>query len=82
MVTRRLVISARDVVFAKGIVEALDGVAAVFAERGGDLVLASPIDREAELDQLARDLAMELGGVMEMDEDATPQTLQEPQKQG
>jgi len=68
MATRRLVIGARDVVFAKGIVEALDGVAAVFAEGGGDLVLASPLDREAELDALVRDLARELGGVIVEDE--------------
>ncbi len=70
MATRRLVLAARDVVFAKGIVEALDGVAAVFAEGGGDLVLASPLDREAELDELVRDLARELGGVIVDDEPA------------
>ena len=65
MVTRKLLIGARDVVFAKGIVEALEGVAQVFAEGGGDLILASPCDREAELDSLARDLARELGGVLD-----------------
>lgn len=72
MVTRRILVSARDVVFAKGIVEALDGVAAVFAEGGGDLVLASPLDREQELDELARDLARELGGVMQHEDAAAP----------
>ncbi len=65
MVIRKLLISARDVVFAKGIVEALEGVAQVFAEGGGDLILAAPCDREAELDSLAEDLARELGGVLE-----------------
>lgn len=63
MVTRRLVVRAKDVVFVKGIVEAHDGLAHVFAERGGDLTLAAPPDREAELDALVRDLARELGGM-------------------
>lgn len=64
MVTRKLVVRAKDVVFVKGIVEAHDGLAHVFAEHGGDLVLAAPPDREAELDALARDLAAELGGIV------------------
>lgn len=64
MVTRRIVVRAKDVAFLKGIVEAHDGLAAVFAESGGDLVVASPADREAELDALVRDLARELGGIL------------------
>jgi hypothetical protein len=36
----------------KGLVEAHEGVATVFGEAGGDLTLAAPIDREAELDEL------------------------------
>jgi hypothetical protein len=36
----------------------------VFAEKGGDLTLASPLDREHDLDELARDLALELGGTV------------------
>src|SRR4051812_24750395 len=43
MVTRRLIVRARDVAFLKGIVEAHEGLAAVFAESGGDLTLASPV---------------------------------------
>jgi hypothetical protein len=65
MVTRRLVVRAPDVAFLKGIVEAHDGLACVFAEQGGDLVLAAPADREAELAALARDLALELDGILE-----------------
>lgn len=61
MVTRRVLIRSRDVVFLKGIVEALDGLAQVFAERGGDLTLAAPADREAELDAVIDDLCVELG---------------------
>lgn len=64
MVTRRLVVRARDVVFVKGVVEAHDGLAHVFAERGGDLTIAAAADREAELDELVTDLAGELGGIL------------------
>lgn len=63
MVTRRLVVRASDVAFLKGVVEAHEGLAQVFAERGGDLLLAAPADREAELEELTADLARELGGV-------------------
>ena len=45
MVVRRVVMRARDVVFFKGIVEASEGLAAVHAERGGDLLVAAPSDR-------------------------------------
>jgi hypothetical protein len=63
MVVRRIVMRARDVVFFKGIVEASDGLAAVFAEHGGDLVVASPVTRAAELDALLDDLCPELGAM-------------------
>jgi hypothetical protein len=63
MVVRRLRLRAPDVVFLKGIVEAHDGLAQVFAERGGDLTLASPLDREAELEALVVDLCRELGAI-------------------
>ena len=61
MVARRVVMRARDVVFFKGIVEASEGLAAVFAEQGGDLIVAAPHERAAELDALLRDLVKELG---------------------
>lgn len=64
MVTRRLLVRAKDVAFLKGIVEAHEGIAQVFAESGGDLTIASPSDREDELDALVRDLAAELAGVV------------------
>ena len=63
MVTRRLCVPSREVVFVKGIVEAHDGLAQVFAEHGGDLTLASPADRERELEELVADLAREIGGI-------------------
>lgn len=62
MVSRKLVVRARDVVFLKGIVEAHDGVAQVYGERGGELVITAPKSRERELDDLVDDLRRELGG--------------------
>jgi hypothetical protein len=64
MVTRRVLVRAEDVVFLKGIVEASEGLAQVFAERGGDLVLAAPADRAVELDALVADLCAELGALL------------------
>lgn len=64
MVVRKLVVRAKDVVFVKGVVEAHDGLAHVFAEHGGDLELAAAPDREEELDELVRDLARELDGIV------------------
>jgi hypothetical protein len=49
-----------DVVFVKGLVEASEGLAGVFAETGGDLLLAAPREREAELQELLADLLAEL----------------------
>jgi hypothetical protein len=63
MVVRQVVLPAREVVFFKGIIEASEGLASVFAERGGDLSVAAPLDRTAELDALLDVLCRELGGV-------------------
>jgi hypothetical protein len=60
MVVRRVVLRARDVVFFKGVIEASEGLAAVFAEGGGDLSVAAPEARAAELDALLDDLCAEL----------------------
>jgi hypothetical protein len=60
MVVRRVSVRPSDVVFVKGIVEASEGLAGVFAERGGELLLAAPRGREAELGELLKDLAGEL----------------------
>lgn len=70
----RLVVAPEHVVFVKGVVEASDGLACLFAERGGDLCIASPLDRAAELRELLVDLSAELGGTMGFDaEGAAPQ---------
>jgi hypothetical protein len=55
--------ASEDVVFFKGIIEALEGLAQVFAERGGDLTVAAPSDRAAELDLVVDDLCRELGAM-------------------
>jgi hypothetical protein len=60
MVVRRLILRAPDVVFFKGVIEASDGLAAVFAERGGDLSVTAPLGRERELDRVLDDLCAEL----------------------
>jgi hypothetical protein len=61
MVVRRVLAAARDVVLVKGIIEASEGLAQVFAVQGGELTIASPSDRAAELDSLVDDLCRELG---------------------
>ena len=63
MVVRRVILAARDVVFFKGVIEASEGLASVFAEQGGDLTVAAPADRAGELDALLVLLCVELGGV-------------------
>jgi hypothetical protein len=63
MVVRRVVLRARDVVFFKGVVEASEGLAAVYAESGGDLYVAAPTERAGELDAVLNDLCAELGAM-------------------
>jgi len=59
LVERRVRVAARDVVFIKGICEASEGLCAMFAERGGDLVLSAPRSRARELDELIEDLRVD-----------------------
>jgi len=47
-------------VFVKGLLEASEGLAAVFAVKGGDLVLAAPRSQDAELRQFIAELRIEL----------------------
>jgi hypothetical protein len=63
MVTRQLLVRSSDVVFIKGIVEASEGLAQLFAEHGGDITLAAPQCREAELEALVCDLVIEVGAL-------------------
>lgn len=61
MVSRRVRVAPRDVVFVKGIFEASEGLGAMFAECGGDLVVAAPTSRSKDLDELLADLARDIG---------------------
>ena len=66
MLVRRVNVRSPDVVFVKGLVEASDGLASVFAERGGELLFAAPHERAAELFELLADLETELGALVIM----------------
>jgi hypothetical protein len=63
MVTRKVIVRTKDVVLLKGILEANEGLAQLFAERGGELILAAPEGRAAELDALIDDLCREIGAM-------------------
>ncbi|CAN5352430.1 hypothetical protein BH09MYX1_BH09MYX1_10420 [soil metagenome] len=63
MAIRHVVIRARDVVYLKGVLEASEGLAQVFAESGGDLTIAAPDNRAVELDAVLADLIGELDGL-------------------
>jgi hypothetical protein len=65
LVARRVSVLARDVVFVRGLFEASEGLGALFAESGGELILACPRSRVAELDELLADLVTELSAVID-----------------
>ena len=71
LVERHVRVAARDVVFIKGICEASEGLCAMFAERGGDLVLSAPASRSRELDELVRDLRIDFGAEVEPEDFGT-----------
>jgi hypothetical protein len=58
-------VSARDVAYVKSILEASEGLASMFAERGGELLMVAPASRRAELDELVEDLRVELGALVD-----------------
>ncbi|MDI1433082.1 DUF4911 domain-containing protein [Polyangium sorediatum] len=60
MLVRRVDVRPADVVFLKGILEASEGLGTLFAERGGELVVAVPPDREKDLVELLDDLVREI----------------------
>jgi hypothetical protein len=63
MVARRVLMHARDVVFLKGIIDAHEGLAQVFAEKGGELTIAAPRAEACALDALLADLQSEIAGM-------------------
>jgi hypothetical protein len=65
LVVRRMRLVPKDVVFVKGIIEASEGLAMVFSEGGGDLVIAASPSRQRELDLTLRDLQEETGALLD-----------------
>jgi hypothetical protein len=65
LIVRRVRVSPRQVVFIKGVVEASEGVAAVFAESGGDLTIATLPSQKDELDRILQDLRDETGALLD-----------------
>ena len=65
LVERKIHVASELVVLVKGICEASEGLCAMFAERGGDLVLAAPRSREHELDELIRDFKDDFGATVD-----------------
>ncbi|HMI86464.1 MAG TPA: DUF4911 domain-containing protein [Polyangiaceae bacterium] len=65
LITRRVRVAAREVVFVKGVIEASEGVGVVFADAGGDLTIATLPSQKDELDRILQDLASETGALLE-----------------
>jgi hypothetical protein len=65
LIFRRVRVRAREVVFVKGVIEASEGLAVVFADSGGDLTIATSASQEQELDEIVRDLEQEAGALVE-----------------
>jgi hypothetical protein len=61
MVARTFSVSPPDVVFVKGLIEASEGIGALFAESGGELTIVAPESRWAEMTELLADLEVEIG---------------------
>jgi hypothetical protein len=64
-IARRMRVRASEVVFIKGVIEASEGLAVVFAESGGDLTIATSASQKNEFDRILQDLANETGAVLE-----------------
>ncbi|HEX4476678.1 MAG TPA: hypothetical protein VH142_16435 [Polyangiaceae bacterium] len=79
MVVRRVRVRAVDMVFVRGILEASEGLGAMFVEPRatrvgnntavptssiGTIMIAGPISRAVELDETIADLRVELGGAL------------------
>jgi hypothetical protein len=65
LVFRRMRVAPKDVVFVKGVIEASEGLAVVFSEGGGDLVIATLPSRKRELDLTLRDLQEETDALLD-----------------
>jgi hypothetical protein len=65
LVVRRVRVQPREVVFLKGVLEASEGLAVLFAEAGGDLTVAACTSQAGELDRVLADLEVEIGALVE-----------------
>ncbi len=65
LVERKIRVRSELVVLVKGICEASEGLCAMFAEQGGELVLAAPRSRERELDELIHDFKNDFGATLD-----------------
>jgi len=65
LVFRKMRVSSREVVFVKGVIEASEGLAVMFAESGGDLTIATSPSQKDELDRVLLDLANETGALLD-----------------
>jgi hypothetical protein len=65
LVTRRVRLEARHVAYFRGLLEASEGLASMFAERGGELLVVAPASRARELDELLEDVRRELGAILD-----------------
>ena len=63
LVTRAIKVTPRDVVLVRALLEAREGLGLMFAEHGGDLILASPTCLARDLDDFLDDLAEEISFV-------------------
>ena len=64
LIWRRIRVDASQVSFVRGILEASDGLASMFAERGGDLLLVSTVGQSQHLDELVHDLCDEIDALL------------------
>lgn len=64
LVWRRIRVPVKDVGFVRGVLEASEGLACMFAEHGGDLMLVAPSSQEQRLDEVIDDLRVELGAIV------------------
>lgn len=71
MCVRRALVKPRDVVFLKGLLEAADGLAQLFAEEGGAVTIATTNSQAGDLDVLLDAVFAELGAVV-VDEKLVP----------
>ncbi|HOD24523.1 MAG TPA: DUF4911 domain-containing protein [Polyangiaceae bacterium] len=64
LVWYRIRVVEKDVAFVRGILEASEGLACMFAEKGGDLMLVSPSSQQQRLEEVIEDLRVELGAIV------------------